>query len=120
MRVGDYIRTNDGYIFRVEDVEGEEINEDEFQAILYYCDEVHLIDIDKIKIFSPNIIELLEPMDLLYVDISPDDCGGIVVPMIPVTQNELYHIMCGIGREEIVLKGIVTHEQLESMKYEVE
>ncbi len=68
---------------------------------------------------SSNIIELLEPMDLLYIDISPDDCGGIVVPRIPETLDELKKYIEKIKSGEYILKYVVTHEQLENNMYKV-
>lgn len=68
---------------------------------------------------SSNILELLEPMDLLYVDISPDDCGGIVVPRIPETLDELERYIEKIKSGEYILKYVVTHEQLENDMYKV-
>lgn len=71
-----------------------------------------LVYVSAVRDFSPNIIDLIEPMDLMYIDISPDDCGGIVVPRVPETLNELNEIKEKIKRGECILKGVVTHEQL--------
>ena len=97
MKVGDYYRTKYG------------INKlTEGKCVL-----------DEIIKTSPNIIDLIEPMDLLYIDISPDDCGGIVVPRIPETLNELERYIEKIKLGEYILKYVVTHEKLENNMYEV-
>lgn len=54
----------------------------------------------------------IEPMDLLFVDISPDDCGGIIVPRIPETLDELYDVQARVNRGEIILRGYVKHEHI--------
>ena len=68
---------------------------------------------------NSNILDILEPMDLLYIDICPDDCGGIVVPRIPETLDELKKYIKKIKSGEYILKYVVTHEQLENNMYEV-
>lgn len=52
------------------------------------------------------IYDELQPMDILYIDISPDDCGGIVVPRIPETLAELERYIQGFKSGEIILKGV--------------
>ena len=68
---------------------------------------------------NSNILDILEPMDLLYIDISPDNCGGIVVPRIPETLDELEKYIEKIKSGKYILKYVVTHEQLENNMYEV-
>ena len=68
---------------------------------------------------SFNIIELIEPMDLMYIDISPDNCGGIVVPRIAETLNELDKWKERFSNGSCVLKGVVTREQLENNIYRI-
>ena len=66
-----------------------------------------------------NIIDLIEPMDLMFIDISPDDCGGIVVPRIAETLDELERWKEHIFNGYWILKGIVTREQIEYTIYKV-
>lgn len=68
---------------------------------------------------SHNIIDLIEVMDLMFIDISPDDCGGIVVPRIAETINELEQWKEHISNGYWILKGIVAKEQIESARYKV-
>ena len=71
----------------------------------------------EIRGYSKSILDLIEVDDLLYVDISPDDCGGIVVPRIAETENELKIFKGYIKTGQWILKGIVTKEQLEMSCY---
>lgn len=50
--------------------------------------------------------------DLLYIDISPDDCGGIIVQRIPETMNEVNHYKDIINNGRCVLKNVIKKEQL--------
>ena len=69
---------------------------------------------------SENIIDLIQPMDLLFVDIDNGYEGGIIVPKIAETMNELNEIKSKIKSGNLKLKYIVTREQIENLKYEVE
>ena len=68
---------------------------------------------------SHELKDLVEPMDLMYIDISPDDWGGIVVPRVAETLNEFKKWKKRFDSGKCILKGIVTREQLESMSYKV-
>ena len=114
LKPNDYVKLNTGEITRsinVSPIRGNRI---------YYANgDDCWFDISAVRNFSPNILELLEPMDLLYVDISPDNCGGIVVPRVPETLNELEEYIEKIKSGECILKYVVTHEQLEKDMYKV-
>ena len=69
--------------------------------------------------YNDNILDLIEVGDLMYLDISPDDCNGIVVPRITETQYELNNYKEVIKSKKYVLKSIVTHEQLKNARYKV-
>lgn len=68
---------------------------------------------------SFDITDLIEPMDLMFIDISPDDCGGIVVPRIAETINELEQWKERISNKNCILKYVLTREQIESARYKV-
>lgn len=121
MEVGDYVRTKSGYIGKITEYE----KHDSWGYIVkvegtYNCythtGNGELSDVIK---SSPNILELLEPQDLLYVDIDNDFEGGIIVPRIPETLNELNDYINKIKSGELILKGVVTHEQLMERMFEV-
>lgn len=69
---------------------------------------------------SENIIDLIKPMDLLFLDIDYGYEGGIIVPRIAETMNELNKVKEKIKNGELILKYVVTREQIENLKYEVE
>ena len=111
MQVGDYVKREDGKLGRITEFEGDLVffDNDEFITYKSYHNEI-------VKIL-PNILDLIGVDDLLYVDISPDDCGGIVVPRIAETENELKIFKGYIKTGQWVLKGIVTKEHLEKSCY---
>lgn len=69
---------------------------------------------------SYNIIDLIEPLDLLFIDISPDDYGGIVVPRIAETLRELETYKEMIKSGEYILKGVLTKEQIQANIYKLD
>ena len=74
-------------------------------------------DTYNIKKASHNIIDLIEPMDLMFIDICPDDCGGIVVPRIAETLRELNDFKERFASGNCILKGVVTKEQIKANTY---
>ena len=68
---------------------------------------------------SHNIMDLIEVGDLMYIDISPDNYGGIVVPRVAETQNELKKWKTKFASGECILKTILTKEQIINNWYEV-
>ena len=118
MKIGDYVRTKNGYIGKIYN-----INEFREPSMMY------VIDIPKADDFifmgekdfksSPNIIDLIEPQDLMYIDIDNDYDGGIVVPRVAETMGELEEYIDNFKNKETTLVGIVTHEQLHSCMYKV-
>ena len=84
------------------------------------CIDLSFLKEDDILKASENIIDLIEPMDLLFLDIDYGYEGGIIVPRIAETMNELNKVKEKIKNGELILKYIVTREQIESLKYEVE
>lgn len=69
---------------------------------------------------SFNLIDLVKPMDLLFIDISPDRYGGIVVPRVPETESDLEVIKNNINSGANILKGVLTQEQISSEVYWIE
>lgn len=122
MKVGEYFRTIDGRIGKITRIpkhhpyfdDGFYLN-DEF--IVCGCEIMEELETEK------DILDLIEPMDLLLIDISPDDCGGIVVPRIPETQRELNkfikYIKSKRKRGTNVLKGITTKEKITEGMYKI-
>lgn len=80
----------------------------------------YIIYKDDIVKSSNNIVDLMGLQDLIYVDIDDGYEGGIIIPRIAETQAELDKFKENIKSGWWILKGIVTHEQLENMVYKVE
>ena len=68
---------------------------------------------------SYELMDLVEPGDLMYIDISPDDCGGIVVPRVAETLNELNKWKLRLSSGQCKLKSVLTKEQIINNWYEV-
>ncbi len=122
MRVGDYFRLKKGIIGKITKDLGKDggyknMNHYLSDNIWFYSTWSHYVYQEDVKKSSKDALELLEIDDLLYVDISPDDCGGIVVPRVAETENELKIFKGYIKTGQWILKGIVTKEQLEMSCY---
>lgn len=101
IKVGMYVRTEHGKIWRVISTKA--------------------IDGHRRRIVNASfdVIDLIEVQDLMYVDIYPDNCGGIVVPRVAETMNELNYWKKLLRNGECILKGVVTHEQLSDNVFKV-
>ena len=70
---------------------------------------------------SNDILDLIKPQDLMYIDIDPyDGCGGIVVPRVAETQNELNKYLEPIKKDKHKLVGVLSLEMINNNMYEVE
>lgn len=114
LEVGMYVRTKTGKIGKLEDIN---LAEDQKRYILD-SSNVYVYYKEDLSKASHNILELLEPLDLMYIDIDPNDRhGGIVVPRIAETLNELEKWKERISSGECRLVSITTHEQIEQISY---
>lgn len=119
LEVGMYARTKIGVIGEIISIDK---NSHDNNIITIFNGNFHIIhneirqefDITKV---SHELMELVEPMDLMYIDISPDDCGGIVVPRVAETLNELEKWKERISSGECILKGVLTKEQINNNCY---
>ena len=128
MDIGDYVRTKNkvpfepSQIAKITDMKKDEGYKNQYFITLDHnlptTYNFHIYSEDVIK-SNPNIIDLIEPQDLLYIDIDDGYAGGIIVPRIPETQAELDKMIELIKNNTWILKGIVTHEQLEEMEYKL-
>ena len=117
MNIGDYARTKKGIIGKIKAIDNQTELED-----LYLVKRKWYYKEDIIK-SSPNIIDLIEVGDILkfkdtkhYEEVEAIDDEKLYLT------NYIY--MSGLQeyKEEIQndLEWVITHEQIESMKYEVE
>ncbi len=125
IEVGMYVKTGEGYFGKIIDIDNTVWNPITIDTKIdsrrhdHYPKSWLFLKKDNIKKSSHNIIDLIEPLDLMYVDISPDDNGGIVVPRVAETLNELDEWKSRFANGSCILKSVVTHEQLENGKYEI-
>lgn len=126
IKVGEYVRTEYG-ICKLEnyresgalyfDKLHENLWSGDFQGVLYPCD----IE-DTIIKHSPNIIDLIEVGDYVNgyeVDEFDDDEGNMYLGF-PIYDDSLMDCIEEVRPLETVdIKSIVTHEQFNSIKYEV-
>jgi hypothetical protein len=133
MKVGDYVRTPQGIIAKIVNIQ-----EDTGQYFLngnavslesknYIADKN--ITIGENFKHSPNIIDLIEENDLIEIEykISTGENQKEIVQVIKNANNKLfiktytehYVFIEDIEKTIYKIKGIITHEQIESMKYKV-
>jgi hypothetical protein len=105
MKVGDYVRTNDGYINKIKKVNQWNVLVD---ARDLFGEEINIANNEIVK-SSPNIIDLIEVGDYVI-----NQCGEIIVPTGGNIDElkDTWKIFKNI-------KSIVTKEQFESMEYKV-
>jgi hypothetical protein len=111
MKVGDYVRTKDGRIFKWNNLctTDKKDYEEHTRKILFIEDEIKS---------SPNIIDLIEVGDYVngYLVKSVSD-NGVYID-IPFVDNE--NIGCDIDLfRSNEIKSIVTKEQFKSMEYKI-
>lgn len=74
------------------------------------------VDIPKRKHKDYAII--IRPLDLVWLDIDPNDgCGGIVVPRIPETWAEVHRMVDAITNGKCKVRGYVPREVTTKKKY---
>lgn len=105
MKVGDYVRTKDGRISIIEDIDR--------NGLYILKDYNYSYKNDWLIKSSPNIIDLIEVGDYVNEHFVIDKNPNAIY--IEDSQNKLAHIP--YTKKEI--KSIVTKEQFDAMKYEV-
>ena len=125
MKVGDYVRTRDGFIGKINNIKKDE------RIHLYqdsiYTDNYKWLDLvleESIIKSSPNIIDLIEVGDYVNGDRVKALKGDIESHKINNEEDVIYteyindyDEWCGYEEDEI--KSIVTKEQFESMEYKI-
>lgn len=130
MKVGDYVRTKNGNIRKIEEVINKEYNEPDYgvDKIVINIEEVEdtiymepfLYKEDIIK-SSPNIIDLIEVGDILVIKDFVDEACMIFTDIYLIQNEEqLLHIKNDLEKNKNkMLYSIVTKEQFKNMEYEV-
>ena len=113
-----YVRTKDGIILKVNDIEDIYTTDNIFVGMCIYDNEGYFINDVEITKASHNIIDLIEVGDYVngekvdYID----DCDGAMREFYYDYENPNEDV--GHWQEEI--KSVLTHEQIEQMAYKVE
>ena len=116
LKIGEYFRTPWGDIGKITNIpKHNKYFDDGFclECKFITCGSEAMKELNS----TPNIIDLIEPMDLMFVDIDNGYEGGIIVPRIAETQNELKKYIDNFKNNTYQLKGIITHEQIDNMEY---
>ena len=126
---GMYVRTKKGFINKIEKILDKEktlskriikTEKEELDWFFGFEEYTDLFEPSHFIKASYDILDLIQPMDVLFVDIDNGHAGGIIVPRIPETINEVNKIKEKIKKGELILKGIVPKEILIENCYEVE
>ena len=139
IKVGDYIRTDEGIIAKITSIEYGQIRVD---RVLTYLGQwavpynvINDNEISKIKKHSLNIIDLIEDEDIVILEYKSPKYKERIIRRFEVSkidddirfENAHCSFHCKVGDTKIVdkicknikIKGIVTIESFESIKYEV-
>lgn len=116
LKVGDYIRTKNGLIGKLEEINKEPTDE----TITYIVTDTFVGMIEEIVKHSQNIIDLIEIGD--YVNgrlvLQVDYKNKNVCLLIPLTDTLANTNIMWYGYEDI--KAVVTHEQMSNIEYRLE
>ena len=132
IKVGEYVRTNQGYIAKLEDIDEEFMYFDD--VIMCYYEKVKLLPInveildgtflkaeDYVVKHSFNIIDLIEVGDYVngsrVIEVNKDKETGYVSVEYSIRGKD--EIMLALLYDEDSIKSIVTKEQFKAMEYEV-
>ena len=114
MKIGDYVRTKDGIILKIKDIEDIYTTDNIYISMAIYDNEGHFVNEVEIIKSSSNIIDLIEVGD--YVN------GREVIDVYKMLGETHYCFKNEYGRhydKTYKIKSIVTKEQFESMEYKV-
>ena len=136
LKEGMYVRTKDGIILKIKDIEDIYTTDNEYIGMAIYDNEGYFINDVEIVKTSHNIIDLIEEKDLLEIEYFSLRYEKRVTRLFEVTYKEgrfinLDNAKCQFmlidndwtdnDKElEPIIKSIVTKEQFESMEYKVE
>lgn len=132
MNIGDYVRTEDGTITRIKMFYEKKWKEPELIYARFLCEDYEIYEYPRQAKSSPNIIDLVEYMDLLWLEhpiklydsdttiglFNPVRCDGFTT-FEDGTHCIILNLDYIVDIKDLKIKGIITHEQIESMEYKV-
>lgn len=121
MKVGDYVRSEDGIITRIKSFYEKKWEEPELIYARFLCEDYEIYEYPRQVKSSPNIIDLIEVGDFItyekdniYINI-PTSVNGVfdetTLTIVKMVDNEYL--------KDVNIKSIITHEQMESIKYKL-
>lgn len=119
LRPNMYIRTKEGKIDKILEINTEDFDEPTVRLASYPIGMYQgMFEYEKANY---DLLELIKPLDLMFIDIDPNDnCGGlVVVPRIAETINELEEWKERIRSGECSLVTVATSQQINEICYEV-
>ena len=120
MKVGDYVRTEDGTITRIKMFYEKKWEEPELIYARFLCEDYEIYEYPRQAKSSPNIIDLIEVGDYVngnkIINISEDHYGKTT--LIWGFDNGDFQCAFTIYEEDI--KSVTTKEQFEAMEYKCE
>ena len=119
IKVGDYVRTPEGISL----VRGYRYDDSVVNGHHLYLDNRGyglLFTTEELYAYSPNITDLIQCGDIVYVDIDNGYEGGIIVPRIAETLQELKTLKDRIINKHWILKSIVTREQINEIEFKID
>ena len=121
IKENEFVRTDNG-IFKVTKIDGLYIYLDKQYFDNQYQTMRDVTFKERIVNHSFNIIDLIEPIDILVFKIKGCDfiSRGIVYEEYDASKGEFYYIVNGHRLEEIQIIKILTHEQYERDCFVVE
>lgn len=123
MRAGDYVRTKNGYICKIININDFREPSMKYSVDVNYLKDIVFIRDEDILKSSPNIIDLIEVGDILKFkdDKNYEEVQYIDKDKIYLT-DFIYYSGLQEYKEEMQqdMEWVITHEQIENIKYEVE
>ena len=111
MKIGEYVRTKDGIILKIKDIEDIYTTDNEYIGMAIYDNKGHFVnDVEIIK-SSPKIIDLIQVGDYVNGD-SVSFVGADSIEVFWYKDEKQW-----LDKEDI--KSIVTREQFSQMEYKV-
>lgn len=123
LEVGMYVRTCDGRIAKIEEIEDDIASCDNwlYQTFDAYIDFIHLADeiVDEITKVSFDIMDLIEVGDIIRyrIDKVPLETKGYLIGVTDITDEEMIESIKENKNYHVL--QILTKEQFEQMEYKV-
>ena len=127
MKIGDYVRTEDGVITKIKMFYNQKFEEPECVYARFLCEDMKMYEYPRKVKVSSNIINLIEEGDYINgLRVEKNKYGELYTSYVYYggdigKQSEVYTIWLKDYKEnEDYINSILTKEQFESMEYRIE